>query len=155
MIVDVYYNLHKHVWSVRDRATGRVVLHCGRVDLVDVTFRVGQRGRDRVLEEQRKNVHAYVTGRLVNWDSGTVTEAGSVTDVDEYHQRDRLAVFPRFGNPEVTYNPYKYKSFVLKKHPNIRVSATPAVTMRLHQDKGVVFLGTIPPSIKAEWERSA
>ena len=77
MRVDVYYNLHKHLWSVRDRRTGRVILHCDRVELTNVKFHVGQRGRERVNEEQRKNVHAWVTGDLESWEHGTVTESGS------------------------------------------------------------------------------
>lgn len=61
--VDVYFNLHKHVWSVRSRQTGLVTGHarvvafsCG-ADMV-----VRPSGRARVLETGQKNVHAFVRG---------------------------------------------------------------------------------------------
>jgi hypothetical protein len=92
MKVFVYYNLHKKVFSVKaleGDMKGRVVAHRLQVCLTDAQFKVSEAGRQRVLQEQRKNVHAGVVGQ---WD-------------------DRLAV--NLG-VEVTYNPYKYDSFVTK-----------------------------------------
>lgn len=88
--VFVYRNLKykdKVVWSVRDTKTGRVVLHTENILLQDVEFVVGQAGRKRVIEEGRKNVHAGVRGRPVSWVASS--------------QKNW-----------VTYNPYKYESFV-------------------------------------------
>lgn len=56
----VYYNLHKGLFSIKQR--GLVVLHTRRVYLTDVTFQVNEPGRQRVLAESKKNVHAYVNG---------------------------------------------------------------------------------------------
>ena len=90
MKVFVYYNLHKKVFSVKalegDRK-GLVVAHVSQIGLTDVTFRVSEAGRQRVLRERKKNVHAGVVGQ---W-SGL---------------HDQQGLEP------VTYNPYKYSSFV-------------------------------------------
>ena len=94
MRVFVYWNLHKNVWSVKaleGAQRGRVVGHHKQVLLANATGRVSEAGRQRVLREQRKNVHAGIVGELVH------------TGAEGY--------FP--GLP-VTYNPYKYQSFVYK-----------------------------------------
>lgn len=93
--VMVYYNLHKHTFSVRYQ--GKVVMHADFVKLGDVEFRVRQGGKEKVRDEKSKNVHAFVIGTLL-----------------EYCE------YPCFGIPEppsefvVTYDPYKYDSFVNK-----------------------------------------
>lgn len=66
MLVDVYRNLHRAVWSVRSVETGRVILHTARVELRDVVCRVSEAQRQRVLMEGRRNVHAVVRGELVD-----------------------------------------------------------------------------------------
>ena len=86
--VEVYRNLHKKCWSVRNNATGHVLWHCDEVLLTDVDLVVRPGGRAKVLREKRKNVHAFVRG-------------------------ERVAVASFDGKSErITYNPYKYKSFV-------------------------------------------
>ncbi len=62
MRVQVYYNLHKHCWSIRDKKTKKVIAHRNALQLLNCTFKVQQGGRARVLREQRKNVHAFVEG---------------------------------------------------------------------------------------------
>ena len=98
MKVYVYYNLHKKIWSVKALEgpnKGRVIAHTSMVVLQGCTFKVSEAGRQRVLREQRKNVHAGVTGELV-------AMAGE------------RAYFPYPASSEVTYNPYKYETFVYK-----------------------------------------
>ena len=56
--------------------------------LLDAQFKVSEKGRQRVLREKKKNVHAYVVG---TWES-------------EFE--------PNFPIKVATYNPYKYSSFV-------------------------------------------
>lgn len=95
MKVFVYYNLHRKVWSVKaleGPQKGRVVAHRDMVMLRDPQGKVSQAGRKRVLEEQRKNVHAGIVGTWLpdGW--------------------PRLSVCW----DEITYNPYKYDSFVYK-----------------------------------------
>jgi len=58
--VFVYFNLHKKVWSVRQ--SGKVVGHTEHIMLKDCRFLVGKKGRERVIREGKKNVHAGVSG---------------------------------------------------------------------------------------------
>jgi hypothetical protein len=93
--VMVYYNLHKHTFSVSKG--GLVVLHADYVKLEDVEFRVRQGGKEKVRKEKSKNVHAFVIGNLVDF-----------------------CQYPCDNIPEeptgdvVTYNPYKYDTFVYR-----------------------------------------
>jgi hypothetical protein len=85
--VFVYRNLHKKCFSVKSLKTGRVLFHTDSIMLSQVTFRVGKAGRERVLREQRKCVHAGVVGII----------------------SDACLILPCLS---VRYNPYKYSSFV-------------------------------------------
>jgi len=61
--VDVYWNLHKKCYSVRHK--GKVIAHLDRVALRDVEWIVQPAGREKVLSEKRKNVHAFARGYFV------------------------------------------------------------------------------------------
>lgn len=92
MRVFVYFNLHKLLWSVRaldGPNKGRVIQHALEVHLVDCQFRVSEAGRQRVLRERRKNVHAGVVGRLAE-----------------------AVLMDPAATQRVTYNPYKFATFV-------------------------------------------
>ena len=60
--VEVYRNLHRDCWSIRQ--DGVVVAHANSVGLTNCTFKVSQAGRQRVLRDQKKNVHAKIVGTL-------------------------------------------------------------------------------------------
>ena len=62
--VDVYRNLHRNTWSIRSRTTGRVIARADNVVVKNVKFVVQPAGRQRVLDEERKNVHAFVRGTI-------------------------------------------------------------------------------------------
>jgi hypothetical protein len=62
--VEVYKNLHKDAFSVRDAKTKKVIAHVDEIDFINVTFKVSEAGRQRVLKERRKNVHAFVCGSV-------------------------------------------------------------------------------------------
>lgn len=70
--VFVYWNLHKKCWSVRHK--GRILFHTHNLMLEDCTFKVSEKGRQRVLKEGKKYVHAGVQGKLatflINADQG-------------------------------------------------------------------------------------
>jgi hypothetical protein len=87
----VYFNLRKHVFSVKQGQ--HVVLHTEGVHLTDVTLTVNEKDRQRVLREQQKNVHAYVNGMFQGTYSGDAPE----------------------GYREAYYNPYKVSTFVDKE----------------------------------------
>ena len=82
--VYVYFNLHRKCFSVRQGT--RVVEHANRVCLKDVKYLVQPAGRKRVLKE--KNVHAGLSG---------------------YYVKSVPVPVISF---DVTYNPYKYETFV-------------------------------------------
>ncbi len=62
--VHVYWNLHKQLWSVRQR--GRVVAHMSHIHLREVEWRVQPAGQAKVRREKRKNIHAYAKGWAVD-----------------------------------------------------------------------------------------
>ncbi|MGG1219369.1 hypothetical protein ABE236_18175 [Priestia endophytica] len=97
--VKVYFNIHKNVFSIKDVKTGLVVGHSNEVTLEDVTFKVSQTGRERVLKERRKNVHAFVEGTLTGLQCISVNSV-LLNDPDM---------------EEAFYNPYKTETFVDRK----------------------------------------
>jgi hypothetical protein len=60
----VYYNLNKHCLSVLHKTEKgwRLKEHRDSIKLKDVEFIVYEAGRQRVLRDFRKNVHAFVEG---------------------------------------------------------------------------------------------
>lgn len=97
--VFVYFNLHRKCFSIKaldGPNKGRVIAHRNAVLLCSPSFKVSEAGRQRVLKEQRKNVHAGVVGL---WSE----------DADTSYFIDMAL---RQGD-KVTYNPYKYNTFVL------------------------------------------
>lgn len=93
--VEVYRNLrykNESVYSVRDPETRLVLGHSKTLLLTNCNFIVQETGRQRVLREKRKNVHAWIEGNF-----------GIVHNDDE----------EIFGNgAKVTYNPYQNERFV-------------------------------------------
>jgi hypothetical protein len=77
-IVEVYKNLHKDpIYSIRDAKTKIVIGHGDAIFLKDVRFFVQQGGRNRVLKERRKNVHAFVRGTITYFKTDTVPLEGA------------------------------------------------------------------------------
>jgi hypothetical protein len=97
----VYYNLHKHLFSCKNKKSGLVDFRANTVVLKDCIFKVSQKGRQRVIKEQRKNVHAGVVGTILGLEDGS--------DILDVYRASNLAF------KEVTYNPYKFDSFVCKQ----------------------------------------
>lgn len=98
MKVFAYFNLHKRCFSIKaleGANKGRVVAHRSEALLIDAKFKVSQAGRQRVLKEQRKNVHAGVVGEWIDGDTDYITI-------------NAVAI----NGSAITYNPYKYDSFV-------------------------------------------
>ena len=113
--VFVYYNLHKHMWSVKaleGEHKGRVITHTRHLALMDCTFKVSEAGRQRVLRERRKNVHAGIVG---------IAPKSILTAIkSDYMVGD--------GVP-ITYNPYKYDSFVSKLDDTRKIKQAKIVTL--------------------------
>lgn len=60
--VDVYWNLHKNIFSILDRKTRRVLTYRAKLVIKNAALIVNEKGRQRVLENKRKNVHAFIRG---------------------------------------------------------------------------------------------
>lgn len=94
-VVQVYYNINlsrklkQPLFSIRDVKTQKVIGHDTNIVIENAIFKVSEKGRQRVLKERKKNVHALIQGKLVH--TTTTTQAN-----------------------EVTYNPYKHSTFVYK-----------------------------------------
>ena len=113
MKVAVYWNLHTHMFSIRaleGPSKGRVIAHASALSLADVTTKVSKAGRERVLRERKKNVHAFVIGRLAGY-SGTPVE-GRLNDnlrfTDMGLARCRAL---SLSHSRLLYNPYHSDRF--------------------------------------------
>lgn len=114
--VRVYKNLKHGCYNIMQR--GVVKASARVVRLADVEFRVRERGRQRMIRERRRNVHAFAVGRLI----------------DYVHPDDSRDIAPLDGRGAF-YDPYRYASFVDTE------TGAPVTTVRAaHFDEaGVVY----------------
>lgn len=104
--VAVYKNLHNGKYSIQCREGklyGKVIAHADRVHLRDVDFVVRENGRQKVIREKKKNVHAFVVGKL--------NGLGGVSYRHDVKFDDIGFPSTMFAD-RVQYNPYVYDSFV-------------------------------------------
>jgi hypothetical protein len=91
--VRVYFNFHKKLFSVQEKINGswKVVQHTKELYLRNATFKVSESGRQKVLKEKRKNVHAFIIG-------------------------ERWPFIPKafVYRDQVSYNPYAGPNFMVK-----------------------------------------
>lgn len=99
MRVRVYYNIRKNCLSVMDKTTRRVVKHTSSITLKDVKFIVSKKGVERIRLQKRKAVVAFVEGEVLAWHA-------SETCGTCIAQR-KCGI--------VTFNPYKWDTFVFKQ----------------------------------------
>ena len=94
--VRVYRNLNKgkdcKVYSIVQ--SGRTVAHTTQCMLRDVTFKINEKGRQRIIATNQKYFHAYAEGNITS--SGMGTRSDSTF------------------NAVIQYNPYVNDSFVCK-----------------------------------------
>jgi len=117
MRVQVYRNLNNGLISIQDLSTGLVLGHADAIDLQRATFIVREAGRQQVIKEKRKNVHAFVRGKVVdvvNFQPFKGRGEG-IEDDSPYAwgnstklQRGSMLV----TTTKVSYNPYKAPHFV-------------------------------------------
>jgi hypothetical protein len=92
--VMVYWNLNKKCFSLKSTKTGKVVAHRQQVTVFNATTKVSEAGRQRVLREKRKNVHAGIVG-------------------DVHLDCHQVILWPYLvWSRRITYNPYKGPNFV-------------------------------------------
>lgn len=109
--VRVYRNLHRGCWSIQDEKGKLVLGYAMTIQLKDVSFHVNEKGRQRVLKEKKKNVHAKVWGTVVGFENG--------------YQKD-----------VAYYNPYKTDKFI-DLHGN-KLDSCESVTLK---DNQIYFQG--------------
>ena len=108
--VQVYRNLHRTtaqgnaVYSVRNDK-GIVEDHVTEITLSRPILRVGPKGNQKVRDEKRKNVHAYIQGKRMR-----------ESLIDDCH----TGIAPEDWK-KIIYNPYKHKSFVLAQDESFAV----------------------------------
>ena len=61
----VYWNFDDLLFTVQNRETGRVRRHAQALTLRDADFEVDHEGRDRMLREGRRTLHAGIRGEIV------------------------------------------------------------------------------------------
>ena len=113
MKVQVYRNLHNGLISIQDLSTGLVLGHADAIDLKHADFIVREAGRQRVIKEKRKNVHAFVRGEVVDVFNfqpykGRGIEGHLEGEGTRLHQCSLFVA----TTTEVSYNPYKAAHFV-------------------------------------------
>ena len=117
--IEVYRNLHKKCWSVRQG--GKVKVHTSYICLQAAEFVVQPAGREKVLREQKKNVHAFVKGYLIS--ARTI---------------NRLNKDIEWTMDAVTYNPYKHPHFTCGEFEAVRAEL---VDMDINADDPVMGYG--------------
>lgn len=120
MKVFVYFNLHKKCWSVKSlegKDKGKVIAHCETIILKDCELKVSESGRQRVIREQKKYVHAGVVGIVVSMDK-KITKTST----------------------QITYNPYKFNSFVNKQTMEPMFSSKKAYLSAKKGEGALVFV---------------
>lgn len=87
--VQVYRCLNRRGFVFSIKQGSYVVAHTSEITLNNVSFHVGETGRERCLKEKQRNVHAWVIGTIND----------SIVECDS----------------DIYYNPYKTDSFILSK----------------------------------------
>ena len=120
MKVFVYYNLHRKLWSIKALAgpeKGKVIERSDHVRLQDVAPKVSEAGRQRVIREQRKNVHAGLVGHIAP---------------------QNVHLGPFSDKHKISYNPYKSGNFYYTQEPN-RIYTGSKIAVLLATDKPEVY----------------
>lgn len=102
--VRIYWNLHKHCYSVQTQQRSTkgnnrwiVASHTEAISLTDCTFNVSKAGQARVRTENRKNVHAFIHGTWAAHNEPTATK--------------------------ITYDPYTMDGFQTKQGEPVHTAA--------------------------------
>ena len=121
MEVDVYFNVTKKVFSIRQ--DGIVIAHRSNLFLTHSKFIVRESGQKRVRETGHKNVHAFVRGM---WDQ------------KDYHTFKDLLLWRR-----VSYNPKRDNFFMVQnkfdpsKYEEVKRDFTYAVALETENGKPI------------------
>jgi hypothetical protein len=84
----IYRNLHTGGFSIKHK--GKVIERSNSFVAEDIVFKVNEKGRQRVIKEKKKNVHAYSVA-------------------NKYKITKRVSIK---GSSLATYNPYSSPNFI-------------------------------------------
>lgn len=101
----VYWNFNKKCWSIRSQDPsvhpGKVVAHADLFFMQEATFQVSEKGRQRVLRDRVKNVHAGVVGEII-----------AMRGIDErWYYKSGVTGFETRLTYQIIYNPYEMSEF--------------------------------------------
>lgn len=88
MIGQVYFNLHKKVWSIKAKEGKSWKVgnnHHQTILARPLKFHVGESGRQRVLSQKQKNVHAWVLCEIIEVDGERPNKLGDTMSYNPYH----------------------------------------------------------------------
>lgn len=103
----IYFNLRKKCFSIKH--DGIVVAHASAVTVFHATTKVSEAGRQRVLKEKVKNVHAGVVGHVFGF-TGTATPRGKVMGWED-NALNNVDYLEEKSGRSISYNPYKGSTF--------------------------------------------
>lgn len=118
-IVKAYRNLHNTTgtgYSLKHKKRDRVISKRGgvqRVTLENATFQVSEKTRQRVINERKKYVHAYVVGTLTQAEDYIWPAYSQRADSIRSEQADLWT----WGWRKARYNPFNGPDFTLDGHP--------------------------------------
>ena len=95
--IRAYYNLHRKCFSVQDYQTGLVIEHTDKLFVTNAMFVVRKSGNERVKQEGKKNVHAFVNG---------------------IRSKLKQGMMPEFASYKVRYDPYTMDYFHYRRIVN-------------------------------------
>lgn len=154
MIVSVYFNLHRKLFSIRAEEgpmKGRVIGHARGVTLGEVQYRVNAAGQAMVRRTGRKNVHAFVRGEVRAVFGFSITSAGAkaMLSLPFFEQGGLIGVVHRQvaerireAGTSIQYNPYLTDTFI-KRYGHAPVRSARLVFLGL-SDRGAVHYALGP-----------
>ena len=72
----VYWNSRRKIWSVTNG--NRIIYRSPFLCIRNATFIVSEAGRQRVLKDRKKNVHAFVSGDVSMFDDDSIQNLRTV-----------------------------------------------------------------------------
>ncbi len=103
MQVKCYWNSHDQCYSIQHK--GKVIGYSRNLILKDCGSHINEGGRQRVLREKKKDVHAYLTGYL------NVKDHLIIADKPWIAASLRAEELKAISPLQIRYNPYKHSNF--------------------------------------------